>query len=770
MRDSVSPCPPAPQHEGPPHRPDHRIPPIRRLARRVWPFHSDPAGSSLRRPFRPSLRPSARSDRTAWLPLVGAFSALGLSVAEAETARIDGGVPLVLAQLSETVPWPEPNPQRTGAPETPAPAAGADGPAPPAAPAVEPVVLPGPDLLFNSAYRRFEANDFSSAARIARAMPDPVGGAVMDWLIATEGYPRANFAEVSEAMGNLAGWPGQALMQIRYEQALIRSEPDAATVVAAMEGRVPAMESTTILLTRSLVAVGREADAATLIRSYWRDATFSAETEEAIAAEFGPLLTTADHHWRMSRLLYDGRNEEALRAAAFLSEDTQRLAAAWAAVNANAGDAAARMNAVPDSLRSDPGYQYARLLRLIRAGSLAEAAALLESAPTEADLLIDPDAWSVQRRELGWTLVRRGENQLAYDVLSGHGAVGRGEIVEIEFQAGWVALRRLDDPEAAIVHFQTIVESSTLPLSQSRGGYWLGRALEAEGRAAEAEEAYRHAAAYPTTYYGQLALDRLGETILTLAPAPTIDEAAEHAFAANPYVKAMGWFHAMDRDTQVDIFARFLADELTEPADIALLGRFAEGLGNHQLALQIGKLAANRGLAVDTVAFPTAAIPPGVESERLDMAFVYAVARQESNFNTNARSSANALGLLQLRPATAEEMARSLGLPYSEERLTADPAFNAVVGAAYFRTMLDRYEGSIILALVAYNAGLSRADDWIEAYGDPRAADVDPIDWIERIPFDETRNYVQRVIENFEVYRALLGDPTLRIAEDLGID
>lgn len=716
--------------------------------------------------------PAPGQSRAPFVTLIGALAALGLS-AVAAAPRAEGPVPLILAQLGETAPLPRPNPERSpelaerppsAAPADPAPAAvSATGPA------VEPVVLPGPDFLFSSAYRRFEASDFSTATRIARAMPDPVGGAVMDWLIATEGYPRASFAEISASMANLAGWPGQALMQIRYEQALIRSAPDAASVVAAMEGRRPAMESTTVLLTRSLREVGREADAAALIRSYWRDGDFSVETEEAIAAEFGALISPADHHFRMSRLLYDGRNDHALRAAAFLSPETRQLAEAWAAVNENAADAASLMNAVPESLRGDPGYQYARLLRLIRAGNLSEAVALLASAPTEGDLLVDSDAWSEQRRALASALVRRGENESAYEVLSDHGAVGRTEIVEIEFDAGWVALRRLDDPAMAIPHFRAILAGSTLPLSQSRGAYWLGRALEASGQAAESEAAYRHAATYPTTYYGQLALDRLGETILPLTPAPTIDETVETAFASNPYVKAMGWFHAMDRDGEVELFARFLAEELIDPAEIALLGRFADGLGEHQLALQIGKLAANRGLPVDTVAFPTAAIPPGVTAERLDMAFVYALARQESNFNTNARSSVGALGLLQLRPATAEEMARSLGLDFSVDRLTADPAFNATVGAAYFRSMLDRFDGSIILALCAYNAGLSRADDWIETYGDPRSPEIDPIDWIERLPFEETRNYVQRVLENLQVYRALLGDPTLRIAEDLGI-
>lgn len=669
---------------------------------------------------------------------------------------------IVLAQL-ETAPLPRPHPERTVPDAIEEPTVEASPPAIPA------VALPQPDFLFMSAFRRFEAGDFGSAVRIARSMADGTGLAVINWLIATEGYPRANFAEVSAAVAAVPEWPGQTLMEIRYEQALIRSDPSASEVVAAMTGRTPEMESTTLLLARSLVGTGREADAQTLVRRYWREANFSLTTEEALLAEFGAMLRDADHHWRMSRLLYAGSNTSAVRTSALLGEDMVALASAWAAANEGSGNATARLAAVPESLRTDPGYQYARLRQFIRSGNLREAATLLQTAPSDADLLIDPEAWSVQRRTLAWSLVQRGEAALAYDILAEHPAIDRAEIVEVEFQAGWVALRRLADPIAAEQHFRSLLDSSSLPLSQSRGAYWLGRSLAAAGRPDEALDAFRTAAAFPTTYYGQLALHELGDEALTIAGVPEVDDAVRASFEANPYVKAMGWLQIIDRPVQVDLFARYLADQLTDPAEIALLAQSAADRGDHQLALQIGKLAANRGLAVDAVAFPMNGIPPGVRSDRVDMAFVYAIARQESAFNTNAVSAAGARGLLQLLPSTAREAARSLSLTYTDERLTADPAFNAIVGGAYIRTLLDRYDGSVVLALAAYNAGLSRVDGWLATYGDPRRDGVDPIDWIERIPFSETRNYVQRVMENLEVYRALLGDPQLRIADDLGL-
>jgi soluble lytic murein transglycosylase len=383
-------------------------------------------------------------------------------------------------------------------------------------------------------------------------------------------------------------------------------------------------------------------------------------------------------------------------------------------------------------------------------------------------VLIDPDAWSAQRRAVARSLAVR-DPAAAYDVLAGHSAQDRLEISEIEFEAGWVALRLLDDPVAAIPHFERIAQSSSLPLSQSRAAYWLGRSHELAGAADAAEASYRLAAGFPTTFYGQLALARLGETMLPIAAPPVVDDAAEAAFLTDDQVKAMGWLDRYDRDEEVELLARFLADSLPTAAGVAQLAAVFEQRGDHQLVLQIGKLAANRGLPVDAVAFATAAIPAGVRSDRVEMALVYAVARQESAFDTNAVSTANARGLLQIQPDTAREAARSLGLPFAEERLTADPGYNAILGGAYLRTLLDRYDGSLVLAMAAYNAGLSRVDEWLGRYGDPRRAGVDPIDWIERIPFAETRNYVQRVIENLQVYRAILGEPELKIAADLGL-
>lgn len=622
-----------------------------------------------------------------------------------------------------------------------------------------------PEFLLESAYRRLVAGDFDSAARMAAAMPDPAGARFIDWLLATEGYPEVGAARMAAASEALAGWPGQTLRQIRYEQALLREDPPPEAMIDAMAGLAPAMEPTFLRLARSYQALGRDADAEALIRRIWRDNNFSIDAEEVILAEFAPLLTGDDHYRRMSRLFYGGESDAALRVAEELSADMQRLAAAWAAVNR--GQSAAGLLAdVPAALRSDPGYQYAQLRRLVRAGSYTAAADLLLDAPTDPVALIDPEAWAEQRRDVARVLAQNGNGSTAYAVLAGHSATDRTELAEIEFQAGWTALRLLGDPETAIGHFETLSASSSLPLSQSRAHYWLGRCYDAMGRAEEAEAQYALAAGYHTTFYGQLALAKLGQAI-AVDPAPAVDDGVIDRFLDNDRAQVMVWLDAFGFRDDADLLARSLADTLTDPAEVAGLAQLADERGDHQLALQIGKLAANRGLAVDAVAFPTAALPADMESDHIELALIYAVARQESSFNNAAVSSAGAVGLLQILPSTAREMARFVGVAFAEERLIDDPVYNALLGGAYLGTLIDRYGGSYVLALAAFNAGPSRADRWIEVYGDPRNASVDAVDWIERIPFDETRNYVQRVLENLQVYRALLGGPARTLAQDL---
>jgi soluble lytic murein transglycosylase len=556
-------------------------------------------------------------------------------------------------------------------------------------------------------------------------------------------------------------------MRRRYEQALARGNSPPDVIIGALGGRAPVSDDATLSLARAYLSVNRRDDAANLIRTFWRNSNFSEGIEKAIVADFSDLLRTTDHKWRMDRLIYAEREAEALRAARHLSKEQQALAKAAIAVVKQKSKAAQGLETVPTSLRKDHVYVYAQIQVLRRAGKINEAGQLLASASRDPGMIVSPDAWWIERRMISRLLIEAGDPRLAYTIAANHSTESSALRAEAEFHAGWYALEYLRDPATAARHFTAIASISTMPLSLSRGEYWLGRAAAAAGRNELAAAHFQRAAAYPTTFYGQLAAARLGGTRLGIAHPPAPTDAVVQRFESRDLVQAIRHLTAANYPVRASYIYSHLAETLTDPTELALLAGMAERDGSHPVALQVGKLAAARGLPVHSLAFPTAAIPSSAKTPQVERPMVYAIARQESAFNHTAVSGAGARGLLQLMPATAKETAKLAGLTYDKGKLTSDPAYNATLGATYLGGLIARFDGSYVMSVAAYNAGASRVAEWVKRYGDPRDPRVDVVNWIESIPFTETRNYVQRVMENLQVYRVRLGSPALTIEADL---
>ena len=612
------------------------------------------------------------------------------------------------------------------------------------------------------------ANGDPAAAIIAAyALPNRIDIKIVDWLVATSGDKQVSSARIAEVTKRLSAWPGQALLRLRYEQALVNEKPSTAEVIRALGGSKPASDGATLMLARAYVAAGGEDDARRLISGFWRDSDFSASTEKAVIDEFSGLLSRADHKARMDRLLYDERSAEALRTAKQLDKKQQALAKAVVAVIKRQSSALKKLDGLPSSLKDDPLVVYSRVQALRRAGKTRPAAELLVAAPSDPKVIVDPDAWWIERRLISRSLIADGDAKLAYRIAAGHSARSSAMRAEAEFHAGWYALEYLGDPATARKHFAVIAAISSRPLSMSRAEYWLGRAAAVTDDSDEANRHFERAAAYPTAFYGQLAMARLGRTRLGLSRPPQADNGVRQRFASRELVQVIQHLGAVGEDDRLGLFYRHLANTLTDPAEIALLAAMAEEDGQHQIALQIGVFAAAGGLPVDTLAFPTAAIPASSKTSGVERPLVYAIARQESAFNPLAVSRAGARGLLQLMPATAKETAKAIGVSYSKDRLTSDPGYNATLGAAHLRGLVDDFGGSYVMTFAAYNAGASRVANWVKRHGDPRDPKVDVVNWIELIPFTETRNYVQRIMENLQVYRARLESPALVIEADL---
>lgn len=607
------------------------------------------------------------------------------------------------------------------------------------------------------------ASDVSAAMAIRDALPEAsLDRAILTFVLASGGFSAVDAEQLAAAQAQLDGWPGLDAIERNRERALARLPSAPQAVLEAFAGRPPLTLEGKFMLARAHRSVGDEAAAAAVLAPVWRMQRLDGATETRLIAEFGEILSREDHRVRMETMLHDERGQSALRVARLAGAEA--LARAWTAVNGGDRTAPALLDAVPEEQRTS-AYIFAKTRFLRRGGKHLEAAETMLSVRRDAQDVVDPDAWWVERRVLSREMLDVGRPDLAYALAAAHSAESPAMAADAEFHAGWYALSFLDQPETALAHFERIAALTSGAISQSRAFYWMGRAMEA-GAPGDAGAAYEKAAAFGTAFYGQIAAAKLGrQTIPVADPRPAPYE--RMAFARRPVVAAIRRLEEVGHGGRAEVLYRGLAAALESPREIALLSAMAERRGDHTLALRVGKIAAARGLDVGALAHPLGAIPPEAEISDAGAALAYAIARQESEFNAGAVSGAGARGLLQLLPGTARDMARGAGLPYSPARLTTDAAYNATLGAAFLADQLGRFDGSYVLTFAGYNAGPGRARDWVERYGDPRGADLAAVvDWIERIPFTETRNYVQRVMENYQVYKMRLTGRT-EIARDL---
>ena len=377
-------------------------------------------------------------------------------------------------------------------------------------------------------------------------------------------------------------------------------------------------------------------------------------------------------------------------------------------------------------------------------------------------LRVDTDQWWIERRLIARKLLDVDDAKTAYQVARDAAVPSRENYrVEHQFTAGWIALRFLNDPATAQTHFSKIAQGITNPISLARASYWQGRAAEAMGRQQEARAHYQAAAQYPTAYYGQIARARLGLKDLALRAPPE-----RHGTAQHEVVRAIDLLYAIgERDLVAGMLAD-LGDRAQDAAALAALGDVATRNKDARAMLLLGKAALGRGLPLDHYAFPTIGIPDyQTVGPAVDRAIVYAIARQESTFNQRTVSTAKAMGLMQVTPEAGRYVAKKFDVSFDVKRLLSDPVYNVQIGAAELGDLIADYRGSYILSFAGYNAGRGRVRDWVARFGDPRDPNVDPIDWVERIPFSETRNYVQRVLENLQVYRVRFGGGTKLLIE-----
>jgi len=595
------------------------------------------------------------------------------------------------------------------------------------------------------------------ATAVEKTISDPLARKLVEWTILRSDENDGGFDRLAAFSAENPSWPSAVTIRKRAESALWDEKRSAETVRNFFASSKPTTAKGKFALARALLSQGNTPAAAQLVRQAWREDLCSAAVERAVMETFGDMLTRADHKARMDRRFYDDDPDAGMRMAQLLGGTDLLIGRARKAVVEKASNARALLDAVPESARSDAGYLFHKAQWLRREDKPIEAARLLQAAPRSASQQHNLDEWWIERRLVARKLLDIGEEQAAYVVARDALPPTKENLrAEHEFTAGWIALRFANNPKAAYQHFARVGEGITNPITLARGEYWQGRAAEAAGNQSAAHAHYQAAAHYPTAYYGQLARARLGLGELALRRPP--EPANRSALMNLEVVRAVQLLYAADARDLVIPFVSDLADKAPDTGALVIVAEIARKNDDARAMLLIGKAALNRGYAFDVYAFPTNGIPHfRMVGPAVDKSVVYAIARQESAFNPRAVSSAKALGLMQVLPGTGKQIAKKFGFAFDRNRMLTDAAYNAQMGAAELGDVLESYRGSYVLSFVAYNAGRGRVKQWIEKYGDPRDPNVDPIDWVERIPFSETRNYVQRVLENMQVYRAQLG-------------
>jgi len=600
--------------------------------------------------------------------------------------------------------------------------------------------------------------DWAGALAVA---PSGVGRDVIEWQRLRAGDGR--LGDYEAFLARRPDWPGLALLRQKGEEAVARSD-DPARVIAWFGSNLPVTGEGAVALVRALVAAGRMAEAETEAMRAWAELSFTPDQESALLA-LQPEAVSFVHDLRLDRLLWDGKRSEAERMLPRVDKDFQALAKARIALQAETPGVTAVIGAVPAARKGDAGLVHDRFIWRMKRDLYDDALALILERSTSADALGKPQAWAPRRAVLTRWLLRQGRAAEAYRVASSHHLTGGADYADLEFLSGFIALRRLDDPKTALTHFERLRAGVSTPISLARAHYWLGRAREASGQ--DGTAAYEAAAAHQTAYYGLLAAERLGMTLDSgLLTGPSAPDWRGAAFAQSSVLKAARLLRAAG---DLNLAKRFLLHlgETQDSTGLAQLAAMVLDWQEPHLAVLIGKAAAERGVILPAAYYPVPAfVPDGLKVSR---ALALAIARRESEFDPAARSTADARGLMQVLPGTAKLMAGKLGKPFEEGKLITDPAYNVAMGAAYLSEMASEFGPSIALIASGYNAGPGRPRRWIGELGDPRRPDVDVVDWVETIPFAETRTYVMRVAEGVVIYRAKLKGAVgpVRITDEL---
>jgi soluble lytic murein transglycosylase len=619
--------------------------------------------------------------------------------------------------------------------------------------------------LYKEAFAAADKRQWNRAIEIAGRATYKLPLKIIEWRYFSAYRNHASFDQITRFIEAHPEWPGQLTLRRRAEQALDDTISQARTL-KWFAGHEPVTGIGMYRYGDALLSSGKQAEGTGWIRKAWHLGEFSKPAESEILRHYGGLLGAEDHEKRLDHLLWERETDAAVRLFPFLTEDMKKLATARIRLIRNSWNVDQAIRAVPAELQNDPGLIFERAKWRRRKALDEESRELLfevdDSAPRA-------EKWWPERHLHARKLLAKGHITEAYNLSSQHGLTDGEDFAAAEWLSGWITLRFLDDGEQALLHFTRLYENVSYPISRARGAYWIGRAKESLGEKVMADYWYKVAAQYYTTYYGQMALHELGQKKLpTIPQITTAGTLIRDNVGNDEQVLIVRHLAEIGAAKWTKPFLLAMAEKAKDESDYVAVAELATRIGRPDYAISVAKRAAQLGTDLTEINWPTPTL--AIQNPPIEPALMLAITRQESAFASDAVSWAGARGLMQLMPGTAKLVSRQLNVQYSKALLTADPAYNAKLGSAYLASLIERFNGSYVLAIASYNAGPANVTRWLKQWGDPRSGAIDMIDWIEFIPFSETRNYVQRVIENLQVYRERLAQDdgsVLRISYDI---
>lgn len=608
------------------------------------------------------------------------------------------------------------------------------------------------DTAAESAIRLIQNEDWEAARVAVSQSGNPILFKLYEWSLYRDQLTNLPYDRIVTFITQNPTWPDQKLLCATAERNMPQTL-SSGEILSWFISHPPVTGEGILRLIEAGNTAGQTESINGLVNAAWAKADMSQETQMSIMSSYGNLISISANEARIDTLIKNSQYKLSRSLASAMGRGYPRLVEARIALAEDKGGADDLVYEVPQNLQSNTGLLYDRIRWLRRHDSNDGAASLLASAANSSQISYPQDWWK-ERNILVRRLIEDKNYRKAYELASRHGMGSGQDFAEAEWLSGWLALRFLRSPEAGLQHFMNMYAKVETSISKSRGAYWAGRASEAMGKAEEARAWYYQAASYPHTYYGQIALGHLKMSAPPQTPATSSPTESEQV-ATSDLVRAAVLLHQSGYETLSAKFISAKLDLITTPGEYQAFAQLLKSIGDTSGAYRVAKRAGWKNYFLGDVAYPS--LMSIVDDINIDPALAHGIIRQESQFDTSAESPSGALGLMQLMPGTASEIARKRGWDHQTEWLTSRPAHNVLLGSAYLNDLLKRFNGSYPLAIAAYNAGPTRVKGWLEAFGDPRAGDINWIDWLELIPVAETRNYVQRVTEGLVTYRDHLG-------------